>query len=83
MALSYFSLQTWEFINTNFLGLLEHIPDSEKEDFDFSFDNVNPEDTFKNVVIGTQKYLFNTNPEKMIEAKSKLKKLVGYYNIQS
>lgn len=76
IALSYFTLQTWTFVNNNFLGLLEQIPDTEKDDFDFAFDNVDAPATFKNVLIGTQKYLFNTNPKKIVQAKKKLRKSV-------
>ncbi|XP_026816393.1 putative fatty acyl-CoA reductase CG5065 [Rhopalosiphum maidis] len=76
IALSTFTLQTWTFVNTNFLRLLTYIPDDEKEDFDFNFENINTEDIFKNCLIGTQKYLFNTNPKKIKQAKNKLKKLV-------
>lgn len=78
MALSYFTLQTWTFVNTNFLGLLKHIPDAERVDFDFSFDDVDVADIFKNSLIGTQKYLFNADPKKIIQTKKKLKKLVEY-----
>lgn len=76
IALSYFTLQTWTFVNDNFLGLLEHIPDAEKEEFDFAFDQVDVATTFQNVLIGTQKYLFNTNPNKIMQAKKKLRKSV-------
>jgi len=82
MALSTFTLQTWTFVNTNFLRLLTYIPDDEKDDFDFNFENINTEDIFKNCLIGTQKYLFNTNPKKIKQAKNKLKKLVLDANIQ-
>ncbi|XP_027850381.2 fatty acyl-CoA reductase 1-like isoform X2 [Aphis gossypii] len=76
MALSFFTLQTWTFKNTNFLNLLTEIPDSEKDDFDFNFDNVNVEDIFINVLTGTQKYLFNTNTMKTKQAKNRLEKLI-------
>lgn len=76
MALSYFTLQTWTFVNNNFLGLLKHIPDTEKDEFDFTFDHLDPPATFKHVLIGAQKYLFNTNPKKIIQAKKQLKKSV-------
>lgn len=74
--LSYFSLQTWTFVNKNFLNLLEHIPENEKKDFDFSFEHIRTNLLFKNVFIGTQKYLFYTNPEKKNQAIKKLKRLV-------
>ncbi|XP_022171253.1 putative fatty acyl-CoA reductase CG5065 isoform X1 [Myzus persicae] len=76
MALSTFTLQTWTFKNTNFLDLLTHIPDDEKDDFDFRFDDLNVEDAFITCLTGAQKYLFNTNPNKIKQAKKKLKKLV-------
>lgn len=81
MALSFFTLQTWVFVNTNFLALNDQIPELEKKDFDFDLKNIDAEDTFKNVVIGSQKYLFKTNPKKIGKAKRKLKKLVGYWNV--
>lgn len=77
MALSYFTLQTWTFKNTNFLSLLTCIPDSEKQDFDFAFEHLDGEDVFKNSLIGTQKYLFHTNPKKIKQATKKLKRQVG------
>lgn len=76
MELSTFTLNTWTFVNTGFLGLLEHIPDAEKPDFDFSFNTVDPEIVFKECIIGVQKYLFNTNPEKNRNATKKLKRLI-------
>lgn len=81
MALSFFTLQTWTFKNTNFLNLLTEIPDSEKDDFDFNFDNVNVEDIFINVLTGTQKYLFNTNTMKTKQAKNRLEKSVLNSNV--
>lgn len=82
IALSYFTLQTWTFVNNDFLGLLKHIPDAEKEDFDFAFDHLDVPATFKDVLIGTQKYLFNTNPKKITQAKKKLRKSVIHYNLK-
>ncbi|XP_029343509.1 fatty acyl-CoA reductase 1 [Acyrthosiphon pisum] len=76
MALSNFTLQTWTFKNTNFLSLLTHIPEDEKDDFDFDFNDVNVEDTFITCLTGAQKYLFNTNPNKIKQARKKMKKLV-------
>lgn len=76
MELSPFTLNTWTFVNTGFLGLLKYIPDTEKQDFDFSFNTINTEDMFKECIIGTQKYLFNTNPEKIEGAIKKLKRLI-------
>lgn len=76
MALSNFTLQQWIFVNTNFLGLLKYIPDDEKEDFDFNFENVNTSNIFKNCLIGAQKYLFNTDYKKINQSSQKLKKLV-------
>lgn len=81
MALSFFTLQTWTFKNTNFLNLLTYISDDEKDDFDFNFDNLNVEDTFINVLTGTQKYLFNTNSMKAEEAKNRLEKSVLNSNV--
>jgi len=74
VALSFFSLQTWTFVNTKFLNLLTHIPDDEKDDFDFNFDNANVEDIFINCLTGTQKYLFNTDLMKSKQAKNRLEK---------
>lgn len=83
MALSTFTLQTWTFVNTNFLRLLTYIPDDEKDDFDFYFDNINVEDIFINCLIGTQKYLFNTDPKRMTQARNKLKKSVLDANVNN
>lgn len=76
MELSPFTLNTWTFVNTGFLGLLERIPDAEKPDFDFSFHTADPEIVFKECIIGAQKYLFNTNAEKNRSATKKLKRLI-------
>lgn len=78
MGLSHFTLQTWTFVNTKFLGLLKHIPDDEKKDFDFRFDHYDSEVVFRGCLIGTQKYLFNTNPEKKIQTLKKLNKSVNF-----
>lgn len=76
MSLSFFTLQTWTFKNTKFLNLFTHVPDAEKDDFYFNFDDLNVESVFINVLTGTQKYLFNTNSMKAEQAKNRLKKLI-------
>ncbi|XP_050438687.1 putative fatty acyl-CoA reductase CG5065 [Adelges cooleyi] len=76
IALSRFSTKSWIFENNNFLKLLNHIPEVNQEDFNFKFENEDVDKFFQNSVIGTQKYLFNTNPHKNLQAKKTLKKLV-------
>lgn len=77
MALSTFTLQTWTFKNTNFLNLLTHIPEDEKDEFKFNFEDINVEDTFITCLTGVQKYLFNTDPHKKTQARNNLKKSVS------
>lgn len=78
MALSYFSLQTWTFDNTNFLSLLNRIPDSENQDFNFKIDDFDFHVVVKNLLIGSQKYLFrnSTDPRKIKQATIRLKMFV-------
>lgn len=74
--MSYFTLQSWIFANENFLSLLNHIPSTEKDDFDYDFRDLSAETAFENCLVGTQKYLFNTNSNNRTQARRNLKRLV-------
>lgn len=76
IELSYFTLQTWTFVNKNFLNLLVHIPENEKKDFDFSFENLKVEGMYNTVFTGVQKYLLHVNPQKKNLAIKNLRRLV-------
>jgi len=72
MAMAYFITQAWTFGNTNFLDLINHVPENEKQEFDCSLNFLNNEQIFKNSLIGTQKYLFKSNPKLKEQAIKKL-----------
>lgn len=76
IELSYFTLQTWTFVNKNFLNLLEHIPENEKKDFDFSFEHLSTDTVFENVYVGVKKYIFYSNLQKNNQAIKNLRRLV-------
>lgn len=69
MALAYFTTKTWKFENSNFLGLIEKIPVSDRKEFDYDFEDVDSKDFIINATIGSQKYLFNVDHERMPIAK--------------
>lgn len=83
IALSTFTCQSWTFVNINFMSLLNYIPTSEKTDFDFSFDNVSQDIFFGICVVGSQKYLFHSNPKNNAQTKKKLKMSVKFLRINS
>lgn len=69
MALSYFTGKTWTFENTNFLGLIDKIPESDRKEFDYDFKDVNIILFLKNATVGSQKYLFNVDHKRLPAAK--------------
>uniref|UniRef100_A0A2H8TGL7 Fatty acyl-CoA reductase n=2 Tax=Melanaphis sacchari TaxID=742174 RepID=A0A2H8TGL7_9HEMI len=69
MALSYFTTKTWKFDNSNFLGLIDKIPDVDRKEFDYDFKDVDITDFIRNAAIGSQKYLFNVDETKLPYAK--------------
>lgn len=72
LALSYFTTKTWTFENSNFLGLIDKIPEADREQFDYDFQNLNYEDFFKNASIGCQKYIFKVDIKNLSFAKQQL-----------
>lgn len=74
MALSYFTGKTWKFENSNFLGLIDKIPDSDRKEFDYDFKDVNVVQFLKNATIGSQKYLFNVDYKRLPVAKRNMQR---------
>lgn len=65
MALSYFTTKSWKFDNSNFLGLIDKIPDVDRKEFDYDFKDIDAIEFIKNATIGSQKYLFNVDETKL------------------
>ncbi|VVC29754.1 Male sterility, NAD-binding,NAD(P)-binding domain,Forkhead-associated (FHA) domain,Fatty acyl-CoA [Cinara cedri] len=76
IALSYFTLQTWTFVNTNLLDLIKHIPASELEDFSFEFEHVDTELVYLSHLIGIQKYLFHSDTNNKTKTIQKLNRII-------
>lgn len=74
MALSYFTSKSWKFKNTNFLGLIDKIPDSDRKEFDYNFKDVDVVEFIKNACLGSQKYLFNVDHKRLPIARRKFKR---------
>jgi len=72
MALSYFTTKSWKFENSNFLGLIDKIPDVDRKEFDYDFKDIDITEFIKNATIGSQKYLFNVDESKLPFAKKLL-----------
>jgi len=65
MALSYFTTKSWKFENSNFLGLIDKIPDVDRKEFNYDFKDIDVYEFLKNATIGSQKYLFNSDESKL------------------
>lgn len=79
MALSHFTSNNWYFINTNFLNLLKCIPEKDREAFDFSFQNVDPEHYLNEAILGGHQYLLHTDIATLPAAVRRYKKYVNLY----
>lgn len=76
LALSYFTTKTWIFENSNFLGLNDKIPDVDRKEFDYDFKDLDAVEFIKNATIGSQKYLFNIEPDRLPIAKAVYKRFM-------
>ncbi|CAI6356237.1 unnamed protein product [Macrosiphum euphorbiae] len=76
MALSYFTTKSWKFENSNFLGLIDKIPDADRKEFDYDFKDIDITEFIKNATIGSQKYLFNVDESKLPFAKKLLSRFI-------
>jgi len=65
MALAYFTTQMWTFENTNFLGLINKIPDTDRKEFNYDFKDIDINEFIKNAILGSQKYLFNVDHKRL------------------
>jgi len=65
MALSYFTAKTWKFENSNFLGLIDKIPNEDRKEFDYDFKDIDIIEFLKNATVGSQKYLFNVDHKRL------------------
>lgn len=74
MALSYFTTKTWIFENSNFLALIDKIPDENRKEFGYDFRDIDVEKFFKNATIGSQKYLFNIDHKRLPIARRTFKR---------
>ncbi|KAK7862555.1 hypothetical protein R5R35_000005 [Gryllus longicercus] len=57
MALTYFSLQKWDFMSDRFLGLEKRLRPEDREGFSYQLENIVPEIFFRDAVRGTRRYL--------------------------
>lgn len=69
MALSYFTTKTWTFENSNFLALIDKITEEDRKEFNYDFKDVDILQFFRNATIGSQKYLFNIDHNRLPIAK--------------
>lgn len=74
LALSYFTTKSWRFENTNFLKLIDKIPDDDRKEFDYDFKNIDAIQFLTNAAIGSQKYLFGVDHKRLPIAKRVLKR---------
>jgi len=65
MALTYFTTKMWTFENTNFLGLINKIPDTDRKEFNYDFKDIDINEFIKNAILGSQKYLFNVDHKRL------------------
>lgn len=72
MALSYFTTKAWTFENSNFLRLIDKIPDVDRKEFNYDFKDVDIYEFFRDATIGSRKYLFNIDESKLPFAKKLL-----------
>lgn len=72
MALSYFTTKTWKFDNSNFLGLIDKIPNEDCKHFNYDFKDIDATEFMKNATIGSHKYLFNLDDGRQQFAKKRL-----------
>ncbi|GLH09058.1 Fatty acyl-CoA reductase [Gryllus bimaculatus] len=57
MALSFFVLQSWDFLNNRFMDLEKRIQPEDREGFSYQLDNLVPEAFFRDALRGTRRYL--------------------------
>lgn len=76
-ALSYFTSKSWWFENSNFLRLLDEIPDCDKSAFDFEFQHLDVNAYFMDAIVGGHKYLLRTDMSLLPGAAKRVKVL--YY----
>lgn len=74
LALSYFTTKTWKFENSNFLALIEKIPDEDRKDFNYDFMDIDVQKFFKNATIGSHKYLLNIDHRRLPIARRTFKR---------
>ncbi|BES94302.1 Male sterility protein [Nesidiocoris tenuis] len=76
VALGYFTTKEWTFKNDRFRALNDAVLPSDREDFDFSFDTLEPIDYFRIATAGVKKYLLHEDPDYQPQAKRKAEWLV-------
>jgi len=81
MALSYFTTKAWKFENSKFLGLIDKIPDVDRKEFDYSFEDIDVTEFMKNATIGSQKYLFNMDESNRPFAKKQFNRYEAFESI--
>ncbi|GLG98159.1 Putative fatty acyl-CoA reductase CG5065 [Gryllus bimaculatus] len=57
MALSWFLLQNWNFLNNRFLNLENNLRPEDREGFSYQVESIEPETFFRDALHGTRRYL--------------------------
>lgn len=76
LALSYFTAKQWFFVNQKFADLINVIPEQDRPDFDFTFEDVDPNEFFQNAILGGHKYLTLTDMSKIPAAAKRQERFV-------
>nr|XP_018899460.1 PREDICTED: fatty acyl-CoA reductase 1-like isoform X1 [Bemisia tabaci] len=75
MALCYFTTKSWTFYNNKFLALCDEIHSTDREDFDFNFQNVAPKTFFENIIQGGYIYLLKNDLSLLPEARINIRRM--------
>lgn len=74
MALGYFATKTWIFANDNFLNLRNDILDEDKEQFNYEFDDMTPEEFIEMGITKGRLYLLKEDESLLPQARKKLRR---------
>ncbi|CAH1396789.1 unnamed protein product [Nezara viridula] len=75
MALGYFATKTWNFANDNFLNLRNDILEEDKEQFNYEFDDMTPEEFIEMGIAKGRIYLLKEDESLLPQARKKLRRL--------
>ncbi|XP_014270336.1 putative fatty acyl-CoA reductase CG5065 [Halyomorpha halys] len=75
MALGYFATKTWLFSNEKFLNLRNDILEEDKEQFNYEFDDMTPEEFIEMGITKGQVYLLKEDESLLPHSRKKLRRL--------